>query len=91
MQVVNGYPLYLMCATESGWVVSNEFGAGYTHFFFFFSRGRAYIYYDRQDLENICEGYYEKITSREQLEELIDGWKLNYQALAADTAYDFNQ
>lgn len=92
IQGFNAYPLYLMCAaTESGWLVKNEFGIGYTHFFYFFSNGRASMYYDRQDWENICSGYYEKIKSREQLEKRIEEYKSDYQKLLKDTLYDLDE
>lgn len=92
IQGFNAYPLYLMCAaTESGWLVSKKFGAGYTHFFYLFLNGRAYMYYDRRDWENICDGYYANISSRTALEKLISDYQLAYQKLVFESIYDENK
>ncbi len=68
--------------------MKDKFGEGYRHFFYFFSNDRAYMYYDRQDWEKICAGYYRKITSRETLERLIEEHHSAYQKLVTNTAYD---
>ncbi len=89
IQSFNAYPLYVMCAgVESGWLVKAQFGVGYTHFFFFLLNGRASMYYDRQDWENISGRYYEKIKSRGQLEYLIEEYKSAYKKLLDETRYD---
>jgi phosphohistidine swiveling domain-containing protein len=88
-QGFNGFPLYLLsAATDSGWLVTEMFERGYTHFFYFFSNGRAYMYYDEEDWENICAAYYRTITTREELEQLIGDYKERYLALVEKTAYD---
>lgn len=88
-QGFNAYPLYIMCASaESGWLVKEYFGAGYTHFIYFFSNGRAYMYYDKNDWVNICNGYYDKVKTQDQLEKLISKYRADYQDLVKETVYD---
>ena len=62
IQGFNGIPLYLHCAaSESGWLVNKKFGLSYRHFFYLFSKGRAYMYYDEDDWERMSDLFYEKV------------------------------
>ncbi|MGA2418034.1 MAG: PEP-utilizing enzyme [Candidatus Staskawiczbacteria bacterium] len=89
IQGFNGVPLYLMsAATDSGWLVKEVFGQGYTHFFYFFYKNRAYMHYDEADWENICEAYFKKVKSIKELEKLVIGWEKRYQKLVKETSYN---
>jgi len=88
IQGFNGLPLYLLlAATRSGWNLKSTFGVAYSHFFYFFVDGRASMYYDEQDLENICQGYYNKFTALPQLENLINDHRLHYNEIADKVTY----
>lgn len=90
-QGFNAYPLYLMCAaTNSGWSVAQTFGVNYTNFFYFFSNGRAYMYYDKNDWRNICKGYYSTIQKVDELDAIISHHQKSYAKLVADTEYSID-
>src|ERR1044072_9406898 len=68
IQGFNGLPFYLTCATtESGWLVEDLIGAGYSHFFYLFSKKRVMMHYDEQDWENIGAAYYQRVKNLDEL------------------------
>ena len=72
IQGFNGMPLYLdAAATESGWLVNREFGQAYTRFFYLFSKGRAYMYYDEEDWLRMSDLFYEKVRNLAELQAII--------------------
>jgi phosphohistidine swiveling domain-containing protein len=82
IQGFNGLPLYLTCAaTESGWMVEDVIGEGYSHFFYLFSNKRAMMYYDEQDWQNIGTAYYNRVTTTDGLLELEKKHQEKYQEI----------
>lgn len=87
-QGFNGIPLYLIeVAVGSGWGMKDLLGISYSHFLCFFSNGRASFSYDEADFEALSEQYYNTITSREQLENIIAEYKSSYRLIVQQTAY----
>jgi phosphohistidine swiveling domain-containing protein len=66
----------LLCATETGWQIAQALGAQYRHFFYLFSSGRTWMYYDEADWRDIADAYFSKITTVAALGALIAGSKL---------------
>jgi len=91
IQGFNGYPLYLHCAaTKSGWMHEPIF-INYTHFFYLFSKGRAYMYYDEADWKAIYKDYCQKIKTEAQLLRLERKSSQIYATVVQDAAYDKNE
>jgi phosphohistidine swiveling domain-containing protein len=89
LQRANGAPFYIMMAAyPSGWLVEKVLGKGYSHFVFAFSDDGIAMYYDEDDLGNICEAYYQRIFSREGLEKLVATHKAQYDESGEKSAYD---